>query len=110
MHCEITGNPDQGITKCHKIPSEPLQGQTGVIKFNFLYFTKYLQKYFLKSYKTSLNYSAELFKPRDVAFCPLLVFPRKCYYPKCVRFSLALYIINYSNYAMLYAIKQGFQF
>ena len=55
-----------------KFSPESPQGQTGVIKLNFFYFAMYMQKYCLTSSETSLNYSSGLFKPRDVAFCPLL--------------------------------------
>ena len=48
-------------------PAPPPQGQTGVIKLNFMYFAVYLQNYCLKSCKSSLNYSSELFKPNDMA-------------------------------------------
>ena len=71
MYCEVTGKQGLVFKRAHHIclPS-PLQGKIGDIKLKFYVFVVYLQKYGLKSYETSLNYSSGPFKPNDMILSP----------------------------------------
>ena len=90
MYWKVIGNHSLGFQKSLQILSlnRKLFDKTGVIKLNVLFSAVCLQNYCLKSYDTLLNYAPGLFKPKDLAFCPLLAFQGQFYDPKWVRFSL----------------------
>ena len=67
------------------LPGIP-QGETRVIKLNFLYFAVHVQKYYIKCYKISSNYFFKILRPGDLAFCTPFPFPGQFCEPKLLSF------------------------